>query len=300
MAYVCKNCGKLITQEEYDKYLSEDNSGIGCFLWIIFILLCVSVILIPIAIILLFMHYNKGTSNNKCPYCQAKDSLILEDTPIAQTILKETGLLNNVNSDEISNNQDNEVSEPNDVNTPILFVNNKNKKAVEPDKKHSSIFFWILFIFIGIGLYNSIQDKIYEEPRSADVISCKNYKHLCIAEFDIKYTAVKDNTRYYNGWLGAINACKAWGGRLPYTDELLVLKEAFENKIVRRSNENDYFLSGTSYNTEKVYALNLSDIPHSNDITTVDKHLKPYVTEFGIIQPDPDKYGFSARCVKNK
>lgn len=281
MNYVCKNCGKLVTQKEYEEEISKDKSGIGCLFWILFILFFVSIILIPIAIILLFMHYNKNSNISECPFCHAKDSLIPENTPMAQNIIKENYQFENKELYIDKSNTD--------------IKNSNNNDVIEQDKKHSSVYFWILLIIISIGLYSSVQDEKYKTPRDINAINCKNYKHLCIAEYNVKYTAIRDNTGYYNGWLGAANACKNWGGRLPYKDELPILKEAFEKNVIRRSAEDSYFLSNTPYSFEQVFVLNLSG--YSNDITTVSKYLKPYITEFGLIEPSPDKYGYSARCV---
>ena len=90
MNYVCKNCGKFVTEEEYKKEQEATTNalGCGCLLWIVILLCCVSVILLPIAIILILKEFNK-VPNSTCPYCQAKNSLIPENTPIAQKLISE-------------------------------------------------------------------------------------------------------------------------------------------------------------------------------------------------------------------
>ena len=290
MNYVCKNCGKLITEEEYN---NSDNSGMGCLMWLIFIFLCVSVVLIPIALILLFMHYNKNSDNNICPYCKAKGSLIPEDTPIAQTILRE-----NIIPEEQSSKEDDGNVEEQRKNSAIFLCNSDTRKNIEQYKKGPSVFFWILFVFIGIGLYNAYQDMKYEKPKDASDIKCNNYKSLCIADYDIKYLAERDNSPYYNGLLGASNACKTWGGRLPYKSELLILKDAFNEKVIKRSTETRLYLSGTSYGADRVYILNMTDTRFTTEIDTVEKYLKPQITPYGLSKPTPDQYDFAARCVK--
>ena len=90
MNYICKNCGAFISEEEFKKEqdLSTQAMGCGCFLWIIILLCFVSVILIPIAIILLFQLYSK-TPAATCPYCNSPNSLIPETSPVAKKMIEE-------------------------------------------------------------------------------------------------------------------------------------------------------------------------------------------------------------------
>jgi len=90
MAYICKNCGKLISRKEFKSIIEEQKNkkDLGCFLWIVLIFCFVSIILIPIAVIL-YLIYSKKQEYIVCPYCNAKDSFIPDDTPIAQKIIKE-------------------------------------------------------------------------------------------------------------------------------------------------------------------------------------------------------------------
>lgn len=90
MSYICKNCGKLISRIEFKSIIEEQKNkkSIGCFLWIILIFCFVSIILIPIAIIL-YLIYSKKQEYIMCPYCNAKDSFIPDDTPIAQRMIKD-------------------------------------------------------------------------------------------------------------------------------------------------------------------------------------------------------------------
>lgn len=124
MNYVCKNCGKLISEEEYNKADKQLNDaiGCGCFIWLLVILFCVSVILIPIAIILIVGLMNRDAKIS-CPYCDAKGSLIPADTPLAQKMIKE-----NYTPEELSTIQE----------------ENNNKKVVE---KKNNVIFWIFIIF---------------------------------------------------------------------------------------------------------------------------------------------------------
>lgn len=90
MAYICKNCGKIVSEVEFNEAqrIQDDAIGCGCFIWLIIILCFVSVILIPIAIILILgMH--KDIPENECPYCKAKNSLIPDNTPIAKKMIKD-------------------------------------------------------------------------------------------------------------------------------------------------------------------------------------------------------------------
>ena len=91
MNYICKNCGKFITEDEYKKDQDTTSTalGCGCLIWLIILLCCVSIILLPIAIILILKEFNK-TPDSTCPYCNAKDSLIPENTPMAQKIISES------------------------------------------------------------------------------------------------------------------------------------------------------------------------------------------------------------------
>lgn len=88
--YVCKNCGEIISPKAYKKQkdLKQNAKDFGCFIWLIVLVCFVSVILIPIAIILLLFLY-KNEPKNECPFCGAKDSLIPASSPIAQRILNE-------------------------------------------------------------------------------------------------------------------------------------------------------------------------------------------------------------------
>lgn len=90
MSYICKNCGRYILDEEYIKNLNKrgDALGCGCAIWLIILLCFVSLILLPIAIILIWKEFNK-TPKDICPYCEAENSLLPLTSPVAQKILKE-------------------------------------------------------------------------------------------------------------------------------------------------------------------------------------------------------------------
>ena len=175
----------------------------------------------------------------------------------------------------------------------------KQEASLQAEKKSHSIFYWIIAIFIIFGIYNSIENKSLETPKDMNSVGCVAYKGLCIAKYDIKYTPVRDNTNYYNGWLGANTACKDWGGRLPNKNELILLKEAFSSGIINRSKNTLYYLSGTPYGFEQAYALSMADLTYNSFITTVNQRLKPVMTTIGPVEPSLDKYDYAARCVKN-
>lgn len=142
MAYVCKNCGKIITEKEYKKEqnLREQAHGCGCFLIGIIILCFVSVVLIPIAIILLVIAYNKEPKN-ECPYCNAKDSLIPDNTPIAQKLIAE-----NYSKDEVELIQETDR---------IEIQREKNKMP-----SGCLITLWIIGIYILIAFVVGISESI--------------------------------------------------------------------------------------------------------------------------------------------
>jgi len=171
--------------------------------------------------------------------------------------------------------------------------------SLQAEKKSFSIFYWIIAVFIILGIYNSIENKSLETPKDINNIGCVAYKGLCIANYDIKYTPVRDNTNYYNGWLGANTACKDWGGRLPYKNELVLLKEAFSSGIINRSKNTLFYLSSTPYGFEQAYALSMADLTYNSSITTVNQHLKPVITPVGPVEQSLDKYDYAARCIKN-
>lgn len=90
MNYICKNCGKYITSEEFKRFEKHQSQalGCGCLIWLIILLCCVSIILLPIAIILIVKEFNKSP-NFICPYCSAENSIIPEYTPIAKKFIKD-------------------------------------------------------------------------------------------------------------------------------------------------------------------------------------------------------------------
>lgn len=109
MAYICKQCGKLLTDSEYKMMAKKKGAalGFGVFFWLIVILCFVAIILIPIAIILLLIA-SKKEPECICPYCKSKDSIIPEDTPIAKKLISE-----NYKNEEISAFKEKEKNEIN-------------------------------------------------------------------------------------------------------------------------------------------------------------------------------------------
>ena len=106
MSYICKNCGHIVSEAEYqrNKQTRENAMGCGCFIWIIILLCFVSLILIPLAIILLGMAYDKQPEN-ECPYCHSKNCLIPDNTPIGKKMIEENYSVEEIKKVEIQSNQ---------------------------------------------------------------------------------------------------------------------------------------------------------------------------------------------------
>ncbi len=90
MDYICKNCGEYVTKKQFETYKDLKIQGLcwGCLIWAIILFCCVSIILLPIAIILILKEFRK-TPGTVCPYCKAKDSLIPDNTPLGRKLIKE-------------------------------------------------------------------------------------------------------------------------------------------------------------------------------------------------------------------
>lgn len=141
-------------------------------------------------------------------------------------------------------------------------------QSPKTEKNFSSkdLFFIILFGIICMPvLINGIYTEDTKTPRLPKDLKCVQYKNLCIATTDVKYdyTAVQTpdpryyNSKWNNGWASAQNACKAWGGRLPYMEEFPTILEAyFAGKI--KLEENGDYLSLTEINWHRVYAFSNS------------------------------------------
>ena len=117
MNYICRNCGEYISSREYEK---AKFNNCGC-LYLTICLFFLSIILIPLALILWLLFKPKV----KCPYCNATESLIPENSPIAIRLLKETGVQSETN-------------------------NNKNLSFVSKDyrKSEEGLIGWIIIISI--------------------------------------------------------------------------------------------------------------------------------------------------------
>lgn len=143
MNYICKNCGTFISEKEYKEKESLNDSalGCGCFIWLIIILCFVSVILIPIAVILIF-QLHKGDDKVSCPYCGSKDSLIPENSPIAQKMIAEN--FTQEQKDEIKEIHDEQVI--------------KIEKKEELDNKNKNIalstLIFIIIIIVLMMIFN--------------------------------------------------------------------------------------------------------------------------------------------------
>lgn len=293
--FVCKNCGNIITTSEFEKQekLRKQKQESGCIVWFLVIICFVSMILIPIAIILLIMM-NKKEPKNVCPFCNAKDSLIPSDSPIAKKMLKD-----NYSEKELS-----------DIQEEVKIVNeNINKKENnKTDKKVE----WITGIIVGLIILSIVGNSDAEKysPRSPQELECVEHKGLCIATTDVKYdyTAVKSphpeySKKWNNGWASAQKACKAWGGRLPYMEDFPIILDAnFERKI--RLKEGGYYLTGSEINWHRVYAFSNSYISSNNtyDKKNIYDHSisisKSADWEITGDYTTSTVYNWSARCVK--
>lgn len=113
MSYICTSCGSVISNQQFIEYqkTQKENKGCGCFLFGLACLFCISIILIPVAI-LLFMLINKKENISECPNCHVKNCLIPSNTPMARKILKE-----NYTNDEIKEFKEKEASEINQPQT---------------------------------------------------------------------------------------------------------------------------------------------------------------------------------------
>lgn len=124
--YICKNCGKIITDKEYKKITAQhtDAMGCGCFIWALVLLFCVSVILIPIAIILILMMNNKAPENT-CPYCHAENSFIPGESPIAKKLMSDTyseDEIKAIKEQEESNTQTIKAKKPISCIIPVIII----------------------------------------------------------------------------------------------------------------------------------------------------------------------------------
>lgn len=171
---------------------------------------------------------------------------------------------------------------------------------------------WIILFIICFCLVIGYNTEDTKTPRLPKDLECVQYKDLCIATTDVKYdyTSVQSpDPRYYNstwnnGWASAQNACKEWGGRLPYMEEFPTILEAyFENKI--KLEENRTYLSATEINWHRVYAFSNSWV-----VTRDKKYNKKNIYDNAIsIAKSADwnitgdyststVYDWAARCVK--
>lgn len=141
MNYICKNCGAFVSEEKYKNEVDLENSafGCGCFIWLIILLCFVSVILIPIAIILI-LQLHKGCEKVSCPYCNSQGSLIPEDSPIAKKIIEEN----------FTQEQKEEISKVHKKQNIIIQENN------ELEHKNNGIALGTLLVVIIIAILMAI------------------------------------------------------------------------------------------------------------------------------------------------
>lgn len=125
--------------------------------------------------------------------------------------------------------------------------------------------FIIIFVMITSIIMGCLNTEDTKSPRLSKDLECVQYKDLCIATTDVKYdyTSVQTpdpryhNSKWNNGWAAAQNACKEWGGRLPYMEEFpTILQASFDGKI--KLEENRSYLSSTEINWHRVYAFSNS------------------------------------------
>ena len=112
MNYICKNCGNVISAKKFQKEnkLREAAESFGCLIWLIILLCFCSIILIPIALILIGSAYDK-TPKFECPYCGAKDSIIPANTPMVQKIIEEYNLEEKIKQYEQEDEKDKQREE---------------------------------------------------------------------------------------------------------------------------------------------------------------------------------------------
>lgn len=136
----------------------------------------------------------------------------------------------------------------------------------QPRKKvYDGLGILIIAIWILSAFFHQPDTK---SPREFQNLKCVNYRNLCIATTDVKYdyTSVKSRTSGYpaynnewnNGWAAAQNACKAWGGRLPYMEDFVTIVDAFNNNKIQLENYESY-LSNTQINTYRIWAYSHHD-----------------------------------------
>lgn len=297
MNYICKNCGEFVSEKKYkeEKSLEDAGLGCGCFIWLIIILCFVSIILIPIAVILI-LQLHKGDDKISCPYCGSKGSLIPENSPVAQKIITEN--FTQEQKDKIKEVHDEQIIE--------------TAKKEELDNKNRSIGMGCLIPIVIIAILMQIFPSDDYSPQLPENLKCISFKNLCIATTDVKYdyTSVQSkDPRYYNstwnnGWASAQNACKAWGGRLPYMEEFPIILEAYFAKKIKLE-DNRTYLSATEINWHRIYAFSNSWVV-SSDKT----YNKNNIYNFAVSIPKSADwnisgeyntstvYDFPARCVK--
>lgn len=153
--------------------------------------------------------------------------------------------------------------------TNTLTPQLKNNET-QSRKKNSPIIFFIVFIIL-FALFGGFREEGSRTPRNPKDLECVPYKNLCIATTDVKYdyTSVQSrdpryyNSKWNNGWQAAQNACKSWGGRLPYMEEFPTILEAcFDGKI--KLEDNRTYLSSTEINWHRIYAFSNSWVASTN------------------------------------
>lgn len=193
-----------------------------------------------------------------------------------------------------------------------LKENNINdiEKIKQPKKK---LFNGFLILLICIGVFYAVFSPDTTTPREPKNLECINYGNLCIATTDVKYdyTAVKTRTSGYpaynkewnNGWAAAQNACKAWGGRLPYMEEFATIVDAYNQNKIKLEDYKTY-LSNTQINTYRIWAYS-----HHKDFAKNGYNAKNIYDSAISIEKSGDHiitghydtsiaYTWNARCVK--
>ena len=189
--------------------------------------------------------------------------------------------------------------------------NTDNAENIKQPKKIIYDGLWVFII--AIGIFYAIFSPDTTSPRDPKDLECINYGNLCIATTDVKYdyTTVKTRTSGYpaynkewnNGWAAAQNACKTWGGRLPYMEDFVTIVDAFKNKI-KLEDYKDY-LSNTQINTYRIWAYS-----HRNDFARSGYNSKSIYDAAISIEKSGDwiitgrydtgtAYTWNARCVKD-
>lgn len=189
-----------------------------------------------------------------------------------------------------------------------------NIQKTEETNKDNKMGAGCLLVFCLFGLINAFFPDD-TSPRLPKDLQCVSYKNLCIATTDVKfdYTSVQSkdpryfNSTWNNGWAAAQNACKAWGGRLPYIEEFPTMIEAHLAKKIKLDEHANY-LTSNEINWFRVYTISGGLYGFSRELSAyegkkiydyalaIDKSADWSITEQ--YYKSGTAYTWPARCVK--